>query len=61
VWAKQTDEGEARQVTAYDSPAFGLPETDLFTKFAVSSSALIIPLETRNGDVYILEMMDSPP
>jgi hypothetical protein len=58
VWVKPTGEGQARQVTSYNSPAFGLPENNLFTKFAVSNTVLVIPIETRKGDIFILEMED---
>jgi hypothetical protein len=55
VWVKPAAGGEARQVTAYDGLSAGLPDFVLFTKFAVSSSHLIVPLETRKGNIYILE------
>jgi serine/threonine protein kinase len=55
VWVKPAAGGEARQVTAYKGLSAGLPDFVLFTKFAVSSSHLIVPLETRRGNIYILE------
>jgi Tol biopolymer transport system component len=55
VWVRPVGDGEARQVTFHIDPAFGLPESGLFTKFAVSDSELIVPLESRRGDVYIME------
>ncbi len=32
-----------------------MPESALFTKFAVTPTHLIVPLESRRGDIYILE------
>ena len=47
--------GDIRQVTDYTAVSSGLPDVVLFTKFAVSSSHLVVPLETRKGNIYILE------
>ncbi len=55
VWIKPAAGGEARPVTAYKGLSIGLPDFVLFTKFAVSTSHLIVPLETRRGNIYILE------
>ncbi len=55
VWVKPTRGGDIRQVTDYAGVSSGLPDFVLFTKFAVSSSHLIVPLETRKGNIYILE------
>jgi len=55
VWVKPKKSDEVRQFTTYEGLAFGLPESGLFTKFAVSHSQLVVPLETRKGDIYILE------
>jgi serine/threonine protein kinase/sugar lactone lactonase YvrE len=55
VWVKPTGGGEARQVTTYKGLSPGLPDFILFTKFAVSSSHLVVPIETRRGNIYILE------
>ena len=57
IWVKSVKRGEVSQVTPFQELDFGLPEVSLFTKFAVSSSILIVPLETRKGDIYILENM----
>ena len=42
-------------VTASQGGALGLPETELYTEFAVTEQALIAPLENRRGDIYMLE------
>lgn len=55
VWVMPSEGGESRQVTHNLGQAQGLPEDALFTKFAVSSSQLIVPVETRRADIYLLE------
>lgn len=55
VWMMDTVDGEPRQLTDFRGLSHGLPEVALFTKFAVSSSSLILPMEDRTGDIYILE------
>ena len=55
VWAKSTESGEIHQVTDYSGQSQGLPDAVLYTKFAVTPSHLIIPLESRKGNVFILE------
>jgi len=55
VWAKSTESGEIHQVTDYRGQSIGLPDAILFTKFAVTPSHLIIPLESRKGNLFILE------
>jgi Tol biopolymer transport system component len=57
VWIKPANGSEARQVTTYKGLPSGLPNNDLYTKFAVSSSFLIVPVETRKGNIYILKNM----
>lgn len=52
IWMLPPDGGEPVRVT---SNAYHLPENGLFSKFAVTETELIVPLETRRGDVYILE------
>jgi hypothetical protein len=47
-------EGEAQPVTSFSGQPEGLPETVLFTKFAVTTGSLVIPIETRSGNIYIL-------
>ncbi len=54
VWMQPAAGGEPRRVTA---PNFELPETSLYTKFAVTRDALIVPLENSRGDVYVLDGM----
>lgn len=55
VWAKSTESGEIHRVTDYSGQPQGLPDAVLYTKFAVTPSHLIIPLESRKGNVFILE------
>jgi len=47
--------GEPVQVTSYDGLATGLPEVALYTKFAVSRDHLILPVETRSGEVWVMK------
>ncbi|MCK5572886.1 MAG: PD40 domain-containing protein, partial [Bacteroidetes bacterium] len=54
VWKKSIDGGEPERVTDFEGLSFGLPEEALYTKFAVSSSFLVVPLEARRGNIYIL-------
>ena len=55
VWMIPVGGGEVRQVTDFKGLARGLPEAALYTKFAVASTLLIVPLETRKGEIFILE------
>jgi len=55
IWVMPSEGGEVRQVTTYKGLSSGLPESVLYTKFAVSSTRLILPLENRKGNIYILE------
>lgn len=59
IWVKSIEGGEVRQVTSYKGLDFGLPEIDLYTRFAVSDSILIVPLEARKADIYLLENIQS--
>ena len=43
------------QAGVTSSEALHLPETALYTRLAVTNDELIVPLENRRGDVYILE------
>jgi serine/threonine protein kinase len=54
VWVQGTRGGDPEQVTEYEGLSFGLPEEALYTKFAVSSSSLVVPLEERRGNIYVL-------
>ncbi|MFQ6069930.1 MAG: protein kinase [Candidatus Aminicenantales bacterium] len=56
IWAMPSEGGEAHQVTDYDELSFGMPEAVLYTKFAVSEELLVLPLESRKGDIYILRL-----
>ena len=55
IWVKPAAGGEARQLTDYASLSRGLPDSALFTKFAVTRKEMIIPIEIRRSDIYILE------
>jgi Tol biopolymer transport system component len=55
VWVKSTRTSEVRQVTDYSGQSLGLPDSALFTKFAVTPSHIIFPLESRKGNLFILE------
>ncbi len=55
VWMRLSGEDEVHQVTTFSGQPEGLPESVLFTKFAVTTTSLVIPLETRSGNIYILE------
>jgi serine/threonine protein kinase len=55
VWLKSTRSGEVRQVTDYSGQYLGLPDSVLYTKFAVTPSYIIVPLESRKGNLFILE------
>jgi serine/threonine protein kinase len=55
VWVKPTRGSVERKAINYQGLSLRFPESMLFTKFAVSSSLLIVPLEIRRGDIYILE------
>ena len=46
---------EPVQVTAYDGLATGLPEVALYTKFAVSRDHLILPVENRSGEIWVMQ------
>ncbi len=52
VWMQPTAGGEPRRVTG---ASLALPDTSLYTKFAVTDDALIVPLESRESDVHVLE------
>jgi len=55
VWVKPAGGGEEIQVTDYAGLASGLPGAVLQTKFVVTSTRLIVPLETLSEEIYILE------
>jgi len=55
VWRIPAAGGEAEAVTEFDDLDFGLPENGLYTQFAVSSNRLVLPLEERKGDIYLLK------
>jgi Tol biopolymer transport system component len=63
IWVMPAEGGQARSVIARQSQSSRLPKFALFTKFAVTASRLIVPLETRRGAIYVLENVGpkSPP
>jgi len=56
LWAKPTSGGEVFPITNFEQLSVGLPESILNTKFAVADDKLILPLEERKGEVYLLEI-----
>ena len=57
VWIKPIDgTAEASQVTFHRrGEESGLPVSNLYTRFAVANSSLVVPLETRHSEIYVLE------
>ena len=58
IWVHDKIAGSDTQVTFYEGLSRGMPETELFTKIDVSPTLLILPVETRRGDIWILERPD---
>lgn len=56
IWMRRTDGKTPEQVTFYHGHSFGLPEVELFTRFAVASSKIVLPLEHRQGSIHLLEL-----
>ena len=61
VWKQPAGGGEAEQVTAYKGLSGGLPGEALYTKFAVGAGEIILPIETKTGDIYVLELIAEEP
>jgi TolB protein len=55
VWMRTTGEDESVQVTEFPGQPVGLSGSELFTKFVVTGTFLVVPMETRTGNIYILE------
>jgi serine/threonine protein kinase/Tol biopolymer transport system component len=55
IWRMPGSGGEPEQ---FSRGALDLPETALYTKFAVTNKEVIAPVESRRGDVYILENLE---
>lgn len=55
IWKMPAAGGEAEPLTRFNDPAFGLPENGIYTKFAVGPRQLILSLEGRKGDIYVLQ------
>ena len=58
IWRVPGAGGEAQAVTTFNDPAFGLSENSIFTKFAVGDDQLILSLESRKGDIYLLNIAE---
>lgn len=56
IWRTPAEGGEAQPLTNFDNPSFGLPENGIYSKFAVGSDQLILSLESRKGDIYVLRL-----
>ncbi len=57
VWKQPAGGGEAAQVTDYRGLSGGLPGEALYTKFGVGAGELIVPIETKTGDIYVVELI----
>lgn len=55
IWRIPAGGGEPEAVTDFDDLNFGLPENGLYTQFAFSGNRLVLPLEERKGDIYLLK------
>jgi Tol biopolymer transport system component len=55
IYMYQVQNDTIFQITHYNQPDRGLPESLLFTKFDVSNNKLILPVETRESSLYLLE------
>lgn len=60
VWMVPVGGGEVRAVTQFTGEPMGLPEFILYTKFAVSRNDLVVPLEKRSGNIFILSRLENP-
>ena len=54
LWRLVRRTGEILPVTTFDGLSFGLPEEALYTKFTVAGGSLVVPLEGRRGNIYVL-------
>jgi len=54
IWRLVIRTGEVLPVTSFDGLSFGLPEEALYTKFALAGNSLVVPLEGRRGNIYVL-------
>jgi Tol biopolymer transport system component len=57
IWAKPVAGDEAaHQVTRFDpGDPSGLPENPIYSRFALTADVLILPVETRTSEIYVLE------
>ena len=58
IWRTPGSGGNAKAVTSFNDPAFGLSENSIFTKFSAGQDQLILALESRKGDIYILNILE---
>lgn len=56
IWKMSSESGTKKQLTNYTDLDYGLPTEVLYTKFSVSENSLVLPLERRSGDIYILSL-----
>ncbi len=54
IWMRDAN-GNHIQVTTLGGTRGGMPSEDMFTKFAVGTDRLIVPLETVSGEIWLLE------
>jgi TolB protein len=55
IFMYRMQDNRSYQITTFDKPDRGLPESLLFTKFDVSDDKLILPIESRESGLYLLE------
>jgi len=56
IWKMSSESGAKKQMTNYSDLDYGLPTEVLYTKFSVSENSIVLPLERRTGDIYILSL-----
>jgi serine/threonine protein kinase len=55
IFMYEVQSGDISQITDFKRPDRGLPEALLLTKFDVSNDKLILPVESRESSIYLLE------
>ncbi|MDX1390591.1 MAG: hypothetical protein R3344_15485, partial [Acidobacteriota bacterium] len=55
IWMRDPAGGAPTAVTRYSGPALGLSESPLYTRFAVGGDRLVVPVETRRSELWLLE------
>ena len=56
VWM-QSPGREPEKITSYDGLSLGLPESLLYTKFALGQDRLVLPLEEGSGEIGIMRRL----